>query len=388
MKIKTIILFVIAFFAAFMVITQSTIMARELNNDEYDKIFMDTINNLATENYNGNIEISATKEVLYDLELDTIGYVYDFKVNEESGYAILINSNFIQVNEIYFNATNPYNNNNVKIYVSNMKYIEYIPAENLYRWAGSTKIIDTKTLNALKKVALYSGGNISSSSVTINFISKSDKEYVQAKRYPDGCQVGGLSNACVAIAAANIVHYWDRYNDNLIADFIPGTVLGNYYLYKNNPDIHAKITNELYSNMHMANYEGITINQFKSGFATYCQNRNYNVTYISCMSDNKFDFEYVKQKIEIGDPIMLFVDIFTASEINQYDKSDMINSIIVDGSHAMAAFGYREITYRLQNNTEQKDAYLAVSTGLVNMQRGYCNLANMTIDDSYAVHVA
>lgn len=387
MKIKSATSIVFTILVAFCVIfqTNSVITAKELDNDVYDRVFLGAISDLAQDNYQGEIEINAEKELLYDINLQAFGYIYVFVVNGESGYAIVINQTSIQATEIYFDAKSPYQSNDLKIYISNMHYLYYNVDSQIYRWTDSNATIDDLTLQQLKSVALYAGGNITSSTTTVHYKTKTEKDYAQAKRYPGECEVGGLSNACVAIASGNIVQYWDRYCINLIPDFTPGTSLGNMYIYKESPQTHAIVTTELYGKMHTANNEGITISQWKAGLTAYCN--NYTVTYTSCMSNGNFVYGTAKQQLELNQPLMLFVDMFSASEIYDKEKSDVINSIVGNGSHAMVAFGYREITYTLQNNITQNDIYLAVATGLSNLRRGYSNIKNMTIDDAYAVNI-
>lgn len=101
--------------------------AMNKNGDEYDKVFFENVDKMVSDIYQGKATVIATKEALYDINCAPLGYVYDFTVNEEHGYAILIkNNNRIEMPEVFFDARCPYENvveNGYRIYAYNMLYL-------------------------------------------------------------------------------------------------------------------------------------------------------------------------------------------------------------------------------------------------------------------------
>ena len=103
--VTCVITFSFVFFASFADIAY----AEEEYNSEVDAIFVKNVAKLAKENYFGNIVLISTKDNLYDINLESLGYIFDFTVNNEPGYAIAINHNGIyNITEVFFNAINPY----------------------------------------------------------------------------------------------------------------------------------------------------------------------------------------------------------------------------------------------------------------------------------------
>ena len=147
-------------------------MAMELNGDEYDQVFIETINELGAENYMGDLSISASKELVYDLHLDTLGYLYDFTVNGEKGYAIVLNGNgYIEVMEIFFDAENPYSNVeecSQRVYVSTFLYL--IHTEGNFYLDG--EILTAEELAVLSGKAYYSMGELARVNEVVGYVSK------------------------------------------------------------------------------------------------------------------------------------------------------------------------------------------------------------------------
>lgn len=394
MKVKTVSIFItvaLLIFGGMILLQNSAIQAKELDGDKYDNVFLSTIDELAKENYSGELKIAASKETLYDIERSTLGYLYEFHVNDEAGYAILIGQEKkIEVAEIFFDAKNPYDGREdlMRIYVSSLNYLVYDSTEANYYFAETMVEVDVFTLNRLKKTAYYSGGGITGSSETVGYITKTENQYAQSKRHPGGSQVPNISNACVAIAAGNIVQYWDRYQENMIYNYTPGSAIGSFYLYKESPDIFDAVATELYYDMQTNSIQpGTSIPQCKSGFTAYCARRNYSLSFGSCMTGGTFNFSLAKQRLEANLPLILFVEAYTAADIFTSENKDSIDYIAGSGNHAMAAFGYKEITYTMSGGTRQ-DNYLMVATGIVNKRRGYYNVNfNTTIDDAYSINI-
>ena len=369
------------------VVPFTTAMAMELNGDEYDQVFIEIINELGAENYIGDLSISASKELVYDLHLDTLGYLYDFTVNGEAGYAIVINANgYIEVMEIYFDADHPYFNveeGSQRVYVSTFIYL--IHTEGNFYLDGET--LTAEELAILQDKAYYSMGELERVNEVVNYVSRSEDTLLLARRHPSICTSGETIDTCGTNAGANLIQYWDRYKTNLIAAYTPGTLLGTNYLYHSSASLTA-VVDQLYYDMGAPANGGITIDAFIGGINTYCTRQGYSATFTSLMdSSGNFSYSNVKQAFAQNLPIVMFLDQFSFVTIAESDSSDSIAKYIGEVTHTMAGFGYRDITYTLSSGT-RVDQYIAVSTGRSECPQGYMNInENNTIDAVYSLNV-
>ena len=115
----------------------------------------------------------------------------------------------------------------------------------------------------------------------------------------------------------------------------------------------------------------------------------YPVTYSSCISNNRLNYSVAKQKLDNGQPLVLFVEPYTISNLSSNESSEKIDMMSDSVAHVMASFGYREITYVLNNGQTRKDTYIQVSTGLSNRSTGYCKIddGRTTFDEVYAINI-
>lgn len=362
-------------------------MAMELNGDEYDQVFIETINELGAENYMGDLSISASKELVYDLHLDTLGYLYDFTVNGEKGYAIVLNGNgYIEVMEIFFDAENPYSNVeecSQRVYVSTFLYL--IHTEGNFYLDG--EILTAEELAVLSGKAYYSMGELARVNEVVGYVSKSEDKLELAKRHPAIYTSGETLGTCGTNAGANLIQYWDRYKTNLIANFTPGTLIGTNYLYNTSASLTV-VVDQLYYDMGSPANGGITIDAFMDGVNTYCTRQGYTATFTSLMDGNgNFSYSNVKQAFAQNQPVVIFLDRFSFVNITESDNIDSLAKYIGEVTHTMAGFGYRDITYTLSSGT-RVDQYIAVATGRSECPKGYMNInENNTIDAIYSLNV-
>ena len=366
--------------------------AMELDGNEYDQVFLKNIDGLAKDNYGTDIDLVAEKELLYDLNLNKLGYIYDFTVNNEHGYAIVINyTGEFEMAEVFFDAVNPYaiSGQAIRVYVTNMTYL-YYDNQNYYL-AKNDMLIDSESLKELKEMALYgSYDDFTYDNETISFTSKSEDAKDLAKRHPYLSDSIKLSNGCAAITGANLIQYWDRYCPELIPNYTPGSEIMSYYLYKGESTETDKVMVDLYNDMGTnTEASGTSISQFKSGFEKYIKrNGSYILTYSYCISSGKFDYNLAKSYINSGEPIVLFLSTFIIITLNSGDNSNDISYTFSKYKHTMAAFGYKDITYTLTNGTQRNDKYLAVATGVREFAKGYFNISYKTnIDEALAIKI-
>lgn len=368
------------------------VYAMELDGNEYDQVFLENVEELAKDNYGTDISVVAEKELLYDLNLQKMGYIYDFTVNEEKGYAVVVNTTGIfEMPELFFNAKNPFSiaEDAKRIYVGDMTYL-YFADENYY-FAKNDVVVNDEGLNILKSVALYSGyADFTYESEVIYFTSRNEDRKQLAARHPYITDSVHFSNECAVIAGANVIQYWDRFKTELIPNYTPGGSLGANFLYYGESDVTNKVVSDLYYDMGTnTDGAGTTIDQFTKGMTKYIKrNGNYIITYGTCISSGKFNFDKAKQYFEKSQPIVLFLSTFNITTIYNNENNSEIYTTLSKYNHAMVAFGYRDISYTLSNGTKRYEKYLSVATGISEEPTGYFNISYKTnIDDAIAINL-
>lgn len=392
--ILTIVVFVAVFCIGVAIGDTQIALAKGFDGDECDEIVINNIEKLAAEHYSTDISFVAKKDPLYDISLTQFGFVYDFVINGESGYAILINTNGVyELSELFFAANNPYSNvgeNEYRVYVQNMTYLSCCNGE--FYVAETNEPVDEYAINIIRNYAFYASSEITitTSSESISFISKQENKKDLAARYPALSEIANYPNACGPIAGAGIIQYWDRFAVNLIPDYTPYTKIGNSYLYKESSDTLNLVVAQLYQDMGTNSIKpGTSIAQFVNGLNTYCSRQGYSVVYNSCMTNGTFDFAKTKGFIDAGQPLVLFLDTFNIVSISSDDNVDNISYINGVGCHAMAGYGYKEIDYVLSGNTTRSDRYIAVGSGMGVRKRGYFNINYHTqIDDAFSISIS
>lgn len=388
---------VIAFIAVLLCIISVSIplhtanaYAMELNNDECDEVFWKSISELY-EGDNSLLTVAATKEIVYDIDLNELGFIYDFYANNEHGYAVIIDMDGqFEAIEFFFDASNPYVNvgqGDYRIYVSTMVYLTY--DDGVYYFVDEDYALPENIISSMREIAFQGGDrSLGNYSEYVYYTNRSETKHELAKRHPGLIEVSGLMNACAPIAGGNLIQYWDRYKTNLIANYTPGTTIGNFYLYKEASATTDAMVTQLYSDMG-TNGTGTTIAQFISGINTYCTRQGYTATFTSCMSNNSFVYTTAKQQLTAGNPIVLFLDTYTIGKITENDGYDLLSYKIGSDTHVMAGFGYKEVTYSLTNGGTRQDYYIAVGSGLAERNRGFFNINyNTQIDAAYSLVIS
>ena len=225
----------------------------------------------------------------------------------------------------------------------------------------------------------------------VNFESKQVSVFSLARTIPT-YYYEVTPNACVPIAAGNIVAYFDRYCAQLIPNYTPGSGFGLRYNY--NPEQGAEIDAmmaQLCVDMG-TNVEGNgnTVSEFKSGLSTYCARAGYSRSYESCMSGNSPDYNKAKQSIQTDrNPVILFVQKLEISTVNGSGNSDAYDTLYGSLNHAMSAFGYYEVTYSLPGGGSETGRFLQVATGIEKKREAYLNIDNnLQMTDAYTVNIA
>lgn len=358
--------------------------------DEADSVFIKTIDDILQEEETGDIRIVAEKEVIHDIDLNPLGLVYDFCVDDSAGYAIVLQQaeGFI-VPEIFLDAVNPYkevpDENCKKIYLNTMSYLYY--NEEGYFEPKTQISVDTDILEQVYGSSYRGGGVPVYTSETISYTYRNENNTEIVKRHPAYYEDGVLQNACAAIAGINIISYYDRYYENLIPNYTPGSKMGTMYLYKEQNGNVVSVMRQLNTDM-QNNGSGTTLSKFKSGMTKYVNTKGLTITYESCKTNGSLNLLKVKENIDEEKPIALFLSGFNLSTISVGSNTDSINYKLVDTNHVMVCFGIKELSYQFANGSTQKNTYFQVATGLQSQARGYYQLNyNGQINEALAISI-
>lgn len=348
----------------------TTAFAQTLDNDDpFDAAFLRAVDNLAADEYTGDIVIQAEKQMVYDVYLNHLGYVYDFSVNGEGGYAIAVSTDEgISVAELFFKAQNPYvgvNNESYRIYNSFKVYTYFADDNNFYFAPGGEKlsdeIMEALKINSYKAISSPTG----SGTDYIYYITKKDSKNYLVVDFPCLSDLPNYANACAPVACANIIQYLDRYYENLIPDYTPGwTDSSGQYHYNEPDDVIKNIAKDLYSYMGTNSSKGTTVINYKIGFLKYCTLHKFLPDQESVSYTDNLNYDMARQKLNEGKPLTVFVKGFAISYLNTSAGTEKIDlDYYADSNHVMACFGYRDITYELFDGTTRYDSYLRVATG-------------------------
>lgn len=336
-------------------------------------------------------DINIRRRLLYDINLNQLGFLYKFSASDISGFSIILNSeNGLDVTEICLNAVDPYENiEGNAVYINEFNYWE----EN----QGEFRCLQNRDISLTKQeiTSIFPnrycavGDSLTSSTETVNYVDKTVDSYKMAYTIPSYYYEDDV-NSCVPVAGGNIIAYYDRYKTNLIENYTPGMGIGNLYKYKSQNETVEQVIEQLYDDMETnVNGAGSTVTQFIDGLSDYCERQNYSVNYTSCLNGNgNLDYNFTISKIQSGMPIALFVQKMSIANIEELNNSDRYNILQGEIMHAMSAFGYEEITYNTGNGQQTNKQFLLVATGIKRMPTAYLNVNNMLeLDYAYAVEI-
>lgn len=361
----------------------------EVNLEECDKIFAETMNSLIDESDVENGKINAKRKPLYDISVEPLGCVYEFSLKDSEGYAIVVNTDGkYVVQEVIPDTVSPYAECEGQcIYVGNMIYLEY--SDGVYTDAGSGTVIPDEIVEYLAEDALYGDGglNTGNKQVRIDYKSRTFDDYWMAYSTPNYHNSPFVS-ACACIAGANVVGYFDRFCPELIPDFEPGYYYMGYYLYYGEKSRITGVVTDLYSDMGTTADEGTTTAQFLSGMKKYANRAGYNFSYTSCMSGRSFNYSSAKNGMKDNMPLVLFLTGYNVAEIGYFGDHDSIAYVLSAANHVMVGFAYYDVTYTYDSGEQETVNYIYVASGADICPEGYFNINyNTKINDAYSVRI-
>ncbi|MDE7395982.1 MAG: hypothetical protein K2M95_07705 [Clostridiales bacterium] len=373
-----------------------TVAHADVYEDEANTVFEAALSDFLEEECVTAENIAITKEPVYDIFLDRLGYIYTMQYEDTEGYALVINTTGIfQVTEFYFNATNPYNGYSSeeykKIYVNLSSFLVYENGNFIDPETGNV-VLSSEIVDLLKTKAFRGDAAvITTGTESFYFENQTINEHRIAKQHPAYYPVGeNITNACVPAAGANVIGYWTRFYPELVPGFTPGTIIFGQYIYREWTTEAGQLVATLYYKMGTnVVAPGTTIQEFRSGMNAYVAQQGRSISYASCMSNGNFNYTLAKQKMENGIPLVLFVDGFRIDQFFDTENKMTLDYMTANAAHAITGFGYHEITYTLSGGSVRNDYYIKVATGLGRQPTGYYNINyNTTVDECYAITIS
>lgn len=175
--------------------------------------------------------------------------------------------------------------------------------------------------------------------------------------------ISGLTNACGAIAGAEIVAYYDKYFPDLIPDWVSHYSSSPKYRQQDSTYVPA-LMRDLYTRMRTnVDDVGVSRTDFLDGLQSYINSKGHTVSYQSIMSGSTLNYEQCKNAVNNNKVIALFVaptDVYTVANGSNYDN---VISINIASAHIMVIFGYYELSYYNNSGLFRTDKYLCVAMG-------------------------
>lgn len=349
--------------------------------DPIDAVFLQAYEEMAGENYTGDLDADISRTPLYDIELNPLGALYIFSLYGETGYATVVYFEGAYIlTEMFFGSEYPYpfNEGDMNIYVRPMTYLVY---NDGYFDPETGLEISSDFLESLAEDAYFGfDAAVYVSTETIHYRTRTGYSFEFVTTPPHLTEVMYCPNACVPIASANIIQYYDRYFPDLIPNYAPGGYLNNtnQYVYFGPSAETDALVSTLYSLMG-TDSEGTSYLMFALGFTSYLFfEKNMVVNYTDCKnSDGTFNYSTAKQCLENNIPLIVFTTGTNVDWLNLDETYyNHITHFTSTYNHAMAVFGFKEIYYTFLDGTSRFDKYLSVASGMMSIGRGYLNLAD------------
>lgn len=226
---------------------------------------------------------------------------------------------------------------------------------------------------------------IDMTSVTIPYVERDLVSHWLAAQCPLYTYVPNVGG-CASVAAANVIGYYDRFDENLIPDHKSGTPIGNTYLYNLEDNAVISVIDTLYDYI-IGNGYGATEAQFINGITRYCNEKGKSISFSSCMSKGNFNYSTAKTYLDQNLPIVLFLEGYNVGDLYNGEGQDVISYYYSTANHIMIGFGYEEFTYSTTDGVEEYK-YLYVSSGTDYVPCGLYNFnMNTKINDALAVNI-
>lgn len=226
--------------------------------DECDRLFVEAVGETIDQNGETG-SFAANKRMIYDVALHELGFVYSYTNAQGDGYAFILVLEQPVVSEIV-EGKDPYANlQGLPIYVNQFTYAGYRDGE--YTFANGVVMTkeEVDCLNGVRGV-----GDLTQSESVVNYVSKTDNKQTAIKNHPGYYQPeSSLPSGCTAVAAANVIGYYDRLVPDLIPDYDAAITIGTTYTYKSQNSTIVSLMTNLYTFIGVNATTGATVSKFK-----------------------------------------------------------------------------------------------------------------------------
>lgn len=226
-------------------------------------------------------------------------------------------------------------------------------------------------------------------SETINYTSIVEDG---AKTTAGGCPMfyatEGITNACGAIAGAEIIAFYDKYYDNLVPNWVSYYPASGKYRIQDNNTVPALIR-QMYTLMRTnVDSVGVSRTDCLNGLTSYINNNGYNVNYESVTTmGNKLNYDKCKNAIDNNKVIILFTTATTVYNIGISDNRHIISTTNITGAHIMVVYGYYKVSYYNNSGLIRTDTYVIAVLGWSGTSMGFYKVDSNTTQAAYIVNI-
>ncbi|MDE6398734.1 MAG: hypothetical protein K2L51_05380 [Clostridiales bacterium] len=221
----------------------------------------------------------------------------------------------------------------------------------------------------------------------VYYTNKEVDEATTAGGAPQYSQLNEHTNACGAVAGAEIVAFYDKYYGNLIPNWTSYYTASGRYRMQDATYVPA-LMRDLYTRMRTnVDDVGVSENEFKNGLQSYINAQGYGVSYQNIASGGVVDYDACKAAVQSNKVIALLVragNVYTITDGNGYD---VITPTNIAGLHIMVAYGYKTVTYYNASGVFRTDVYLGVATGLISPKTAYYRVNAGNLNAAYIVSI-
>lgn len=206
-------------------------------------------------------------------------------------------------------------------------------------------------------------------------------------RCPEYFQISGLTNACGAVAGAEIVAFYDKYYPALIpgwTSYYPAT--GKYRIQEET--YVPALMNELYTLMR-TNVDDVGVSEadFLNGLKSYVNGKGYKINYQNVKSGSTVNYAQCKAAIDNNKVIALLVQPTSVYNLFENAGEDLLVPTNIAGAHIMVAYGYWQIKYYNNSGLFRTDTYLYVATGRDGIPTALFKVDSTDLEGAYVINI-
>lgn len=223
---------------------------------------------------------------------------------------------------------------------------------------------------------------------TINYTKK---EITLNSATPGNCPcyypTSDLSNACGAVAGAEIAAFYDKYYPNLVPNWTSYYTSSGKYRIQDATNVPTLIR-QMYTIMR-TNVDDVGVSQtdFLNGLRSYVNNNGYQINYQNVKSGSTVDFNQCINAVDSNKVIVLFIPATNVYSVVENSNLDIVTSTNISGGHIMVAYGYYQIKYYNASGVFRTDTYLRVAVGQTSLSTALFKINSTALNAAYIVNI-